>query len=76
MLTQDKNGIVWIGTLGGGLDRFDPTTEKFTHFKNNPNNKNSLANDFVWMIFKSSEEGLLGLNEGGLNKPLFPFTTQ
>ena len=25
----DEDGILWIGTFGGGLNRFDPRTEKF-----------------------------------------------
>ena len=28
----DDVGIIWIGTFGGGLNRFDPETETFTHF--------------------------------------------
>ncbi|MEJ2196368.1 MAG: two-component regulator propeller domain-containing protein [Ignavibacteriaceae bacterium] len=28
----DDFGIIWIGTFGGGLNRFDPETESFTHF--------------------------------------------
>ena len=26
---EDKNGLVWVATYGGGLNRFDPKTEKF-----------------------------------------------
>jgi ligand-binding sensor domain-containing protein/serine phosphatase RsbU (regulator of sigma subunit) len=26
---EDKNGYVWVATYGGGLNRFDPKTEKF-----------------------------------------------
>jgi ligand-binding sensor domain-containing protein len=29
-LYQDRQGILWIGTDGGGLNSFDPTTETFT----------------------------------------------
>ncbi len=31
-LYVDDEGIIWIGTFGGGLNRFDPKTEKFKHF--------------------------------------------
>jgi ligand-binding sensor domain-containing protein len=31
-LHRDLRGRVWVGTLGGGLDLFDPKTRKFTTF--------------------------------------------
>src|SRR6187397_802770 len=27
----DKDNIVWVGTLGAGMERFDPSTNIFTH---------------------------------------------
>ncbi|MDZ4701802.1 MAG: two-component regulator propeller domain-containing protein [Rhodothermales bacterium] len=29
---QDQNGIIWIATRGGGLNRFDPSTSTFSYF--------------------------------------------
>lgn len=31
-LMEDSTGIIWIGTDGGGINRFEPETEKFTHY--------------------------------------------
>src|SRR5665648_232766 len=31
-LYEDVNGIIWIGSFGGGLNRFDPRTEKFSAY--------------------------------------------
>src|SRR5688500_14732893 len=31
-ISVDAKGIIWIGTLGAGLERFDPTTGIFKHF--------------------------------------------
>lgn len=31
-LWEDADGILWIGTDGGGLNRLDPQTEQFTHY--------------------------------------------
>jgi ligand-binding sensor domain-containing protein len=39
---EDKNGMVWIGTERGGLNRFDPTEEKFYH------RFNANENDLFW----------------------------
>ena len=46
----DSSGIIWIGTFGSGLDRFDPATESFTHFHHDPGNSESLDNDTVSVI--------------------------
>ena len=48
----DSIGILWIGTFGSGLDRFDPATEKFTHFHYDPKNNASLSNDTVFTILR------------------------
>ena len=36
-------GIIWIGTWKGGLDRFDPKTEQFKYDIHDPNNQASLS---------------------------------
>jgi len=33
-IAADRRGHLWFGTLDDGLDRFDPATETFTHFRN------------------------------------------
>ena len=32
-LAEDADGAVWVGSVGGGLDRFDPASGRFTHFR-------------------------------------------
>ena len=34
-ICKDQPGIFWIGTQGGGLNKFDPQTEKFTNHRGN-----------------------------------------
>jgi ligand-binding sensor domain-containing protein/signal transduction histidine kinase len=64
---EDKDGIVWMGTEGGGLNRLDPTTGSITYFKNDPQNKNSLNNNIVYSI-EEIEPGKLWIGtEGGVN---------
>jgi diguanylate cyclase (GGDEF)-like protein len=32
-LAEDSDGAIWVGSVGGGLDRYDPATGRFTHFR-------------------------------------------
>lgn len=61
----DSSGILWIGTLGLGLERFDPTTGIFTHFRKGPN---GLSSDFVQALLVD-HEGILWIGtENGLDR--------
>ena len=66
---EDRDGMMWIGTEGGGLNKFDATTGTFTHYRHQPDNPNSLSSDTVIAIMQD-QEGLLwiGTNGGGLNQ--------
>ncbi len=33
-IVEDTNGDLWIGTMGGGLNRYDRNTNRFTQFRN------------------------------------------
>ena len=54
-LLIDKDGYIWIGLFGYGLDRFDPLTETFTHYIHNPENPNSLSNNTVSAVLQDRE---------------------
>jgi hypothetical protein len=30
---EDRDGILWVGTYGGGLNKFDPKTGRFEDYK-------------------------------------------
>ncbi len=57
-LCAGKDGAIWIGTPNEGLDRFDPATGKFKHFKHNPKNSNSLSNNNIKALLQD-REGIL-----------------
>ena len=66
---EDNNGNLWIGTYGGGLNKMNKITEKFTHYKNEPGNPYSLSDNRVVSIIEDSNNMLwLGTSGGGLNK--------
>ena len=46
-LCEDKLGNIWIGTFGGGLDKYNTVSRKFLNFKYSPLNQNSLADNDV-----------------------------
>jgi len=64
----DSNGIIWVGTNGGGLDRLDPETGTFTHFRHDPSDTTSISNDLISIILED-HKGLIwvGTELGGLN---------
>ncbi len=64
----DKDGILWFGTVGKGLDRFDPVTGKFTHYHHQPNNAGSLTSDYVTAITRDREGTLWVGTVNGLEK--------
>ncbi|TNE59166.1 MAG: hypothetical protein EP344_09110 [Bacteroidetes bacterium] len=50
-LDEDQSGTIWIATVGGGLNRFDPVTETFTWYLNDPLDQVSLpGNDLTNLL--------------------------
>jgi len=59
---QDNRGFLWFGTKDG-LNRFDGYT--FKTFRNQPENKNSLGNNFIHSLFADKEHTLwVGTDKG------------
>jgi PAS domain S-box-containing protein len=65
-LHEDKNGFLWIGTWGGGLDRFDSKTSTFTHYIINPEDTDALINPTITSIIEDGRGGLWVGTLGGL----------
>lgn len=68
-LYEDKQGMLWLATWGGGLNKFDPYSEKFTYYLHDPNDPNSLSDNHIQTIFEDHSGQLwIGSSEGGLTK--------
>ncbi|MEJ2521195.1 MAG: response regulator, partial [Desulfuromonadales bacterium] len=61
---QDQGGSLWIGTGGGGLNRFDRQTETFTRFTEN----DGLASNTVFTILSDDAGSLWMGTAGGLSR--------
>src|SRR5690606_37530577 len=64
---EDKDGNIWIGTLSGGLDRFDPYSGAFTSFLFDKNNPEGISSDNVTSIFQDHTGILWVGTDNGLN---------
>lgn len=64
---KDKTGIVWIGTNGGGVNKYDPDRKQFLHIRKNLN-PGSLSYDKIRSFYEDSNDYLwIGTEGGGLN---------
>jgi ligand-binding sensor domain-containing protein len=68
-LMEDDQGYLWIATHTGGVNKFDPRTERFTRYRHDPSNPNSLSSDWVESILRDSRGYLwFGTGDSGLDK--------
>lgn len=66
---EDKEGKLWIGTNGGGLNCFNPSTEIFLQFKFDSNNPDGISSNFIRSVYEDKKGNLwIGTQGGGLNK--------
>ena len=68
-IIEDSQGYLWVGTFGGGLNKFDKKRQLFFHYTNQPGNRHSLSDNRVLCLYEDSKNGLwVGTYGGGLNK--------
>jgi signal transduction histidine kinase/ligand-binding sensor domain-containing protein len=66
-ICASKDGYIWIGTAGYGLDRFDPVAGKFMHFRHNPADPSSIIHNKITALLQDSEGNLWIGTHGGLD---------
>jgi ligand-binding sensor domain-containing protein len=66
-LFADSSGIIWIGFYGQGLDRFDPLTNTFTHYRHNKEDPSSLSSDMVSTVLVDHHGNIWVGTDGGLD---------
>jgi len=64
----DREENFWVGTFGGGLDRFDRVSGTFTHFRHDPDDPQSISSNTVTAIQEDRSGNLWVGTHGGLNR--------
>lgn len=68
-LYEDKKGTLWVGTFGGGLNKFDRKTGRFIVYRNIPDDETSIEDDRVLAINEDAGGNLwVATYGGGLNR--------
>ena len=68
-IVQDRSGVIWAGTYGQGLIRFDPEDGVLERLTSDPADDTSLSNDFVTALALDASGFIwAGTSGGGLNR--------
>lgn len=69
VIYEDNVGTMWVGTFGGGLNKFDRKNERFISYKNISGDETSLSDNRVMSIYEDSKGNLwIGTYGGGMLK--------
>jgi len=67
VLSEDKTGVIWVGTGGGGLNRYNSEDENFTRYVYNPNDTTSISSNYIMSIYEDKSGTLWIGTDLGLN---------
>jgi len=65
---EDRVGIVWVGTAGSGLFRYDRTNDSLTLFPHDPENPLSISGNMINAIMDDTAEGPWFGTDAGLDR--------
>ena len=54
-IIEDTDGEIWISTVNSGVFRYSPETEQLRVYRHDPDNENSLSQDYVSTLYESSD---------------------
>ncbi len=47
---EDDQGVIWVGTTEGGLNRLDPKEKTFSHYRADATGQHRIANNFIYRL--------------------------
>ncbi|MCP4289564.1 MAG: response regulator [Gammaproteobacteria bacterium] len=66
---EDQTGLLWLGSYGAGLHKFERDAETFTQYRHNSDDPRSLSNDIIFALYEDHAKRLwIGTWGGGLNR--------
>ncbi len=65
-LYEDRAGKIWVGTFGGGLNIFDPLTDRFQRNRHDPDDPGSLIHDYAICVYEDKAGEIWVGTWGGL----------
>ena len=67
-LYVDRDGVLWVGTWTGGLNRYDRITERFHRYMHDPDDPHSLSHNQVLTIYEDPTGTFWIGTDSGLNE--------
>ena len=68
-IQEDRSGALWIGTAFNGILKFEPDRTRFTRYRNNPSDPESLGGDAILDMLLDREGNMwLGTNDAGVDR--------
>jgi ligand-binding sensor domain-containing protein/DNA-binding CsgD family transcriptional regulator len=67
-LYEDRDGMLWVATNTGGLNRFDPRTGKFRAFRHDSADPTTISHDSIYGMTEDDAGNLWAGTQIGLNR--------
>ncbi len=66
-IQEDREGSLWISTWGDGISKYDPRLDKFTNYRHDETDPQSLASNNVWSLFVDSKGLVWSATDNGIS---------
>lgn len=67
-MCEDDEGYLWVGTMAGGLNRFDKRKQVFKRFVHEPENLDGIPDNSIWTILADTSGFIFAGTSKGLSK--------